>query len=1021
MVRVNPKDVVGDRFEEAGVASGAFVSVRDGEKMCVDHDTRYDTPHAVPGANYGIYCDEDDQLVVLDVDVHRGGGEEHDEKALVALADLGFTLRVQSPHADERVGGHRIYKLAGDETPAELFDRVFGRKNPVPSWGEVVSKNKYVVGPGSQLDGCTKDWCDRCAEADGGRYAVDEDREVATVEPGELVEALAADPDLSRTDTPDHSDITDFEGGGSTSASGGPGPTGEETDEYDDLTREQVKELLDALPGDQHFDDWIRTAYAVYSWDSTETGKELFTDWSRGNKKWEADESRRQIDYIWSNGDDTDSDRNAGVGTLIHEARENGYDGDVGGGRTEPPEQPEQADAADWRSVRAVYEYAQEEESYPKGNARMAAADMLETETSYMYVLESEILWVYDDETGTYDRYGRSHAATRLESKLQEHYTKAERREVIDRLKARNQVHRHKKNARDRDDPFLCVGNGVINLRTGELGDHSPEYRFVRGLDVDYDPDAADPSKVVDFLDEVTERAADRDTLLDHLAHGLMPGHPYRAFVVCYGPGGNGKTQVSELFRGFVGRENAAAVEIDELASGDFATGDLPGTFLNWGDDMAGDGGGQLTDLSLLKKATGGSEIRANEKYEKTFNFKNEAAMFFSANEPPRIGEQKHSIEDRIYPIEMPYRFKSDPDPSDPMEKQKVPKAADGLLEDDAAMMGLLALAVDHAQDLIENRGEYSQPETPEERLEKYNRSADPIVMYAGRLLEEASEDYRIRKDDAYRAYRSFADSVDERAASERGFKRQLPGSVAMEIEDARSRALATPDDEGDRVRCWKRVKWTDTAKAHMPDWMIERYPDHFESTEPAEEKPEKAEKGRSNPTLKDLEPGRHTVEVTLIEKLDPKPWQQGRGHVVDDGEILKYVSEGDRDPLADANEGDRVRITDAEIATNRDGVKQLQFSPKAVSVEVLPSVDDEQSSVDDAAAADGGSTSTRDAEPQYTQAVAETVHDAAEPVGVAYIIQHTEGSPEALRDAVEAAREQGKIRLEGDDSYAAD
>ena len=1015
MVRVNPKDVVADRFQEADVASGAFVSVRDGEKMCVDHDTRYDTPHAVPGTNYGIYCDEDDQLVVLDVDVHRGGDEEHAEKALVALADLGFTLRVQSPHADERVGGHRIYKLAGDETPAELFERVFGRKNPVPSWGEVVSKNKYVVGPGSRLDGCTKDWCDRCAGSDGGRYDVEEDRPVATVDPDELVEALAADPDLTRTDTPDHGDITEFEGGGEGSSD----RTNRTAGEYDDLTREQVEELLDALPGDQHFDDWIRTGYAVYSWDSTDTGKELFTDWSRGNEKWEADESQRQIDYIWSNGDDTDSDRNAGVGTLIHEARENGYDGDVGGGRTEPPEQP---DAADWATVRAVYEYAQEEENYPKGNARMAAADMLEAETSYMYVLESEVLWVYDSESGTYDRYGRSQASRRLESKLNEHYTKAERREVIDRLQARNQVHRHQINARDRDDPLLCVGNGVINLRTGELMDHSPEYRFVRGLDVDYDTEAADPSKVVGFLDEVTEREADRDTLLDHLAHGLMPGHPYRAFVVCYGPGGNGKTQVSELFRGFVGRENAAAVEIDELASGDFATGDLPGTFLNWGDDMAGDGGGKLSDLSLLKKATGGSEIRANEKYEKTFNFKNEAAMFFSANEPPRIGEQKHSIEDRIYPIEMPYRFKSDPDPSDPMEKEKVPNVSTELLEDDAAMMGLLALAVEHAQELIENRGEYSQPETPAERLEKYNRSADPIVMFASRLLEEASEDYRIRKDDAYRAYRSYTESVDERAASERGFKRQLPGSVPMEIEDARSRALATPDDEGDRVRCWKRVKWTETAKAHMPDWMVERYPEHFETVETEHESPEEGESDGSNPTLGTLEPGRYggeSVEATVAEKMgDPKPYLQAEGALVDDGEILDFEARGDTNPLSDVAEGDRVRITHPKV-TEQNGVLTLEVSG-VCEVEVLASVDDEQSSVDQAAA-DGGGEAARDAAPQYKHAVAETVRDAAEPVGVAYIIQNTEGSPDPLREAIDTAREEGLITEEADDSYRAD
>jgi len=76
---------------------------------------------------------------------------------------------------------------------------------------------------------------------------------------------------------------------------------------------------------------------------------------------------------------------------------------------------------------------------------------------------------------------------------------------------------------------------------------------------------------------------------------------------------------------------------------------------------------------------------------------------------------------------------------------------------------------------------------------------------------------------------------------------------------------------------------------------------------------------------------------------------------------------------------------------------------------------------VDDAAAADGGETESRDAAPQYKQAVAETVRDASEPVGMAYIIQHTEGSPDALRDAIDAALKKGLITEEADDSYRAD
>ena len=626
----------------------------------------------------------------------------------------------------------------------------------------------------------------------------------------------------------------------------------------------------------------------------------------------------------------------------------------------DPNPDPDTDDAPDWSFVRDFYEAA-EDGDVSRGQARMVAGEQLKLETDWMYVLESERLWVYDDDSGTYNQHGESAAGRVLVENLGPHYSQTERREIIGRLKDQHQVNRREVNARHYDDPLVCVGNGVVNLETGDLLEHGPEYRFIRGLRWDYEPDTAEPGRILEFLDEVTERVADRDTLLDHLAHGLMPGHPYRAFVVCYGPGGNGKTQVAELFRGFVGEDNSAAVEIDELTDDDFATGDLPGKIINWGDDMAGDGGGTLKDLSLLKKATGGSEIRSNGKWEKTFDFKNEAAMFFSANEPPRIGEQKRSIQDRIYPIEMPYRFETDPDPDDPMQKQKVPNVSKNLLEDDAAMRGLLLLAVEHAEELIANRGQYSQPESPEERLQKYNKSADPIVKFAGKMLEEADEDYRVRKDDVYRTYSSYTDTLEERAASERGFKRQLPGAVPMQIEDARARALATADDEGDRVRCWKRVKWTETAQAHMPDWMISRYADHFDDVEYDDREAEtEADTDDDTAALEALEPGFTDATVTIAEKLDPPEWLAGKGHLVDDdGNIVPYVCEGS-DPLAIASEGDTVEMQNIKIESRKAGpTAVLSGVTAAERTGPAAATADDQAGLD--TATDGGDTAETD------------------------------------------------------------
>jgi P4 family phage/plasmid primase-like protien len=641
-----------------------------------------------------------------------------------------------------------------------------------------------------------------------------------------------------------------------------------------------------------------------------------------------------------------------------------------GGGTPHPDERDDATDATDatqtdsaqttdngwWDRARAMYDAAADGNA-TKGEARSAAHTALEKETDWMFVRQSETLWRYDETAGTFDESGEHLLYSRLVDKLGDHYSTTEKTEIADRVKQSNQVDRSDLNARHYDDPLLCVGNGVVNLRTGELLDHSPEYRFVRGLPHELPTEEngleADESSILAFLDDLTERKADRDTLLDHLAHGLMPGHPYRAFVVTYGPGGNGKTQLAELFRGFVGRENSAAVEISDLATDDFSTSDLLGAYLNWGDDMSGDGGGSLTELSTLKKASGGSTIRYNEKHQKTFDFKNEAALFFSANEPPRFGEEKDSIKDRLYPVHMPYKFMDDEeyDPENPLHKKKVPAFAEKLLSDAQAMRGLLSLAVKHAQELQGSRGQYSMPEGPQERWEKYNQAADPLSRFASAMMEPGGADKKIGKDDAYTVYQKVVDTWDERITNQQSFKQILPKKVSADVETGESRALTEGES---KTYVWKRVRWTEEAKRWMPDHLKQRYASHFETEEADDTDGNPQGSGdTSTVPVSELEPGWHDITVTVAEKLEAQPWNEGRGTLVDvDGELISYVEEGESQ-LSDVSEGSRVRIEKAKIGTDRDGLDQVSVR-KVSTVAVL---DDDQTGLDETDAHSGGAT----------------------------------------------------------------
>jgi hypothetical protein len=187
------REAILKRFEEAGLDRGRFINVQDGEKGTYDHDNRFKKP---PAGNYGIYAKSGDGVVLIDVDDYGSGD---DNPGLDALEDLPETLTQLSPHG----GTHRIFRVPATEDReliSDLFEEKLGTKNPKPGYGEVRAANQYVVGAGSQLEGCDKDWCERCGEDDGGYYRVEVDQEIAVVDPETLIDVLLADPKIERDD-----------------------------------------------------------------------------------------------------------------------------------------------------------------------------------------------------------------------------------------------------------------------------------------------------------------------------------------------------------------------------------------------------------------------------------------------------------------------------------------------------------------------------------------------------------------------------------------------------------------------------------------------------------------------------------------------------------------------------------------------------------------------------------------------------------------------------------------------------
>ena len=86
---------------------------------------------------------------------------------------------------------------------------------------------------------------------------------------------------------------------------------------------------------------------------------------------------------------------------------------------------------------------------------------------------------------------------------------------------------------------LVCVINGVLNLETGELSDHSPNYFFFNRIPVNYGS-GADCPKIKKFLNEVLGNQEDIDSTFEMAGYLLYRGHSVHKAFMLFGGGNNG-------------------------------------------------------------------------------------------------------------------------------------------------------------------------------------------------------------------------------------------------------------------------------------------------------------------------------------------------------------------------------------------------------------------------------------------------------------------------------------------------
>lgn len=299
-------------------------------------------------------------------------------------------------------------------------------------------------------------------------------------------------------------------------------------------------------------------------------------------------------------------------------------------------------------------------------------------------------------------------------------------------------------NAFDDDPWILNTPDGIIDLKTGECKPHHADYMCTKITTVSPDWNAPHP-KWDGFLERITEGDKSLQQYLQEVAGMALVGKVYEeGVVICYGPGGNGKSTLFEIWKSVMG--DYALTVRNELVMGSKNGNEVAGQaqlrkmrLVITGELEAG----QAMSNSMVKRITSRDDIQANIKYLEPVTFTPTHTLVLHTNHLPNLKTVDDGIRRRLAIVPILARIKPE---------EKVTDFADELLKTEAS--AVLAWMIDGAKRFYQNKMKIEKPEAVRKMSEEYMKEADILGLFlaetcdvGGDLQENQAELCRVYSD----------------------------------------------------------------------------------------------------------------------------------------------------------------------------------------------------------------------------------------------------------------------------------
>jgi putative DNA primase/helicase len=291
----------------------------------------------------------------------------------------------------------------------------------------------------------------------------------------------------------------------------------------------------------------------------------------------------------------------------------------------------------------------------------------------------------------------------------------------------------------DQHDHLLGVGNGVVDLRSGQLRAGDPRDLLTQASTISFYPDATAP-RWEQFLNEVFEGDQEVVSYIQRaVGYSLTGSTREQCYFQCYGTGANGKSTLLQILLelgGEYAKETPfSTFEMNRQSGQGYDLADLRGKRIVLSSETAD--GARLNE-ARVKAVTGGDTISARHLYKEYFTFSPKFHLWFASNHKPTIKGTDLGIWRRVRLIPFAASFTGDKADRELLSKLR------------AELPGILAWAVQGAVEWWA-RG-LQEPDIVKAATEEYRADSDML----GKFLTESTmlgEDKTAESALLYRCY----------------------------------------------------------------------------------------------------------------------------------------------------------------------------------------------------------------------------------------------------------------------------